>query len=255
MRKLTLMALAIVTMQSCTRIDAGHEGIKVNLYGTGKGVSNVSLVTGRVLYNPITESVYEFPTYIQTKDYEPFTVNAKDGSVFVVDPTISYNVISGKSPHIFVKYRKDIDEITNTTLLNYVKDAYRIQFNNYSTDQIISNRQGFENAVEHSMREQFKKDGFHLEQLTSGLQYPETITKAIDAKNQAVQQAMQVENELKVSEAQARKMIVLAEAERKSNELKSQSLTPMLIQQQFIDKWDGRTPLYGNSPVMFKNVQ
>lgn len=246
---------AAIALASCTRIDAGHEGIKVNLYGTGKGVSNVTLVTGRVFYNPITESVYEFPTYIQTKDYEPFTVNAKDGSVFVVDPTISYNVITGKSPHIFVKYRKDIDEITNTTLLNYVKDAYRIQFNNYSTDQIISHRQGFENAVEQSMRDQFKKDGFHLEQLTSGLQYPETITKAIDAKNQAVQQAMQVENELKVSEAQARKMIVVAEAEKRSNELKSQSLTPMLIQQQFIEKWDGKTPLYGSSPLMFKNVQ
>lgn len=247
--------LSIAMAASCTRIDAGHEGIKVNLYGTDKGVSNVTLVTGRVFYNPITESVFEFPTYIQTMDYGSFTVNAKDGSVFTVDPTISYNVIPGKSPHIFVKYRKTIDEITATTLLNYVKDAYRIQFNNYTTEEIISNRQRFEHAVETSMREQFQRDGFHLEQLTSGLQYPEAITQAIDAKNRAVQQAMQVENELKVAEAQARKMIVQAEAEKKANELKQQSLTPLLIQQQFIEKWDGRTPLYGNAPVMFKNVQ
>ena len=28
------------------RIDAGYEGIKVNLYGDGKGVDDVSLVTG-----------------------------------------------------------------------------------------------------------------------------------------------------------------------------------------------------------------
>ena len=38
------------------------------------------------------------------------------------------------------------------------------------------------------------------------------------------------------------------------NELKQQSLTPLLIQQEFIKKWDGRTPLYGNSPIVFKNV-
>lgn len=238
-----------------TRIDAGHEGIKVNLYGSGKGVDNVTFVTGRVFYNPITTSVYEFPTYVQTKDYEPFTVNAKDGSVFTVDPTISYNVIPGKSPHIFVKYRKEIEEITNTTLFNYVKDAYRIQFNNYTTEEIISNRQRFESAVENLMREQFKMDGFHLEQLTSGLKYPDAITQAIDAKNRAVQQAMQVENELKVAEAQARKLIVQAEAEKKANELKQQSLTPLLIQQQFIEKWDGHTPLYGVNPVTFKQVQ
>lgn len=30
------------------RIDAGYEGIKVNLYGDGKGVDDVSLVTGAV---------------------------------------------------------------------------------------------------------------------------------------------------------------------------------------------------------------
>ena len=41
---------------SCERIDAGHEGIKVNLYGSGKGVDNVSLVTGMVFYNPFKYS-------------------------------------------------------------------------------------------------------------------------------------------------------------------------------------------------------
>lgn len=38
----------IVTLTSCTRIDAGHEGIKVNLFGDKKGVDEVSLVTGWV---------------------------------------------------------------------------------------------------------------------------------------------------------------------------------------------------------------
>lgn len=50
------------------------------------------------------------------------------------------------------------------------------------------------------------------------------------------------------------KMIVQAEAEKKANDLKQTSLTPMLIQQQFIEKWNGSTPLYGNAPVLFKSV-
>lgn len=65
---------------------------------------------------------------------------------------------------------------------------------------------------------------------------------------------MKVDNDLKVAEAQARIDIVKAEAEKKANELKQQSLTPLLVQQQFIEKWDGKTPLYGNAPVIFKNV-
>jgi regulator of protease activity HflC (stomatin/prohibitin superfamily) len=246
--------LFILLLNSTTRINAGHEGILVKQYGTDKGVQDVVLVTGRVWLNPFTEDVFEFPIFVQTADYDAFTVNAKDGSVFTVDPTISYYIISGSSPHIFKKYRKPIQEITETTLLNYVKDAFRIQMNKYSTDELISNRQQFETEVQQTLDNTLGKDGFKLEQLTSGLQYPEAIVMAIDAKNKAVQQAMQVENELKVAEAQAKKKIVEAEADAKANELRQKTLTPLLIQQQFIEKWDGRTPLYGNSPVMFKQI-
>ncbi|GAB2774390.1 prohibitin family protein [Rhabdobacter roseus] len=259
MKKLYLYLLLVPVfiigaVSSCTRIDAGHEGVLVKLYGTDKGVQDVSLVTGRVWYNPFTEEVFEFPTFVQTVDYPNFTVNAKDGSVFTVDPTISFRVIAGESPRIFAKYRKDIGQITQTTLFNYTRDAFRIQFNQYSTDSIISNRQSFEDKVQKALGESLQREGFQLEQMTSGLQYPEVIVQAVNLKNQAVQQAMQVENELKVAEAQARKKIVEAEAEARANELRQRTLTPLLIQQQFIEKWDGKTPLYGNSPIFFKNV-
>lgn len=250
-----LLIFVLIGFNSCNeRIDAGYEGILVKLYGSGKGVQDVSLVTGRVWYNPFTENVYEFPTYVQTINYDAFTVNAKDGSVFTVDPTLSFKVRDGQSPMIFKKYRKDIREITETTLFNYIKDAFRIEFNKYSTDSIISNREKFEHAIQTNMGALLAKEGFQLEQMTSGIQYPETITAAINAKNAAVQQAMRVENELKVAQAEARKLIVQAEAEAKANELRKLSLNPLLIQQQFIEKWDGKTPIYGNAPAFFKSV-
>jgi regulator of protease activity HflC (stomatin/prohibitin superfamily) len=236
------------------RIDAGHEGILVRLYGSEKGVQDVTLVTGRVWYNPLTESVYEFPTYVQTIDYPKFTVNAKDGSIFDVDPTLSFKVKDKHAPEIFKKYRKDIEIITQTTLFNYIRDAFRIEFNKYTTDSIISNREMFENSVQRHMEALLDKEGFQLEQMTSGILYPESITQAINAKNAAIQQAMKVENELKIAQAEARKLIVLAEAEAKANELRKQSLNQLLIQQQFIEKWDGRTPIYGQAPAFFKPV-
>lgn len=254
MKQTVIILLLSLSILSCTRIDAGHEGIKVKQYGSDKGVQDISLVTGRVWYNPLTESVYEFPVFVQTADYEAFTVNAKDGSVFTVDPTITFRVIPGKSPEIFKKYRRGIDEITQATLFNYVRDAFRIQFNKYTTDSMISNREGFENSVQIQLSRELAKEGFELDQLTSGIKYPETITQAIDSKNRAVQQAMQVENELRVTEANAKKLIIQAEAESKANQLRQQSLTPLLVQQQFIEKWDGKTPLYGSAPMLFKNV-
>ena len=245
----------ILLFSTCTeRIDAGHEGLLVKMYGSDKGVQDVALVTGRVWYNPLTEQVFEIPTYVQTVNYEAFTVNAKDGSVFTVDPTISLKVLDGQSPKIFKKYRRGINEVLQNTLVNHIKDVYRIEFNKFTTDQIISGREAFENGVQLKMNNFLKNEGFVLEQLTSGIQYPDIITKAINAKNAAIQEAQRVENELKVAEANARKLIVQAEAEAKANELRKQSLNQLLIQQQFIEKWDGKTAIYGNAPSFFKSV-
>lgn len=252
---LTVMLTSTLFTSCNERIDAGYDGILIKQYGTNKGVQDINLVTGRVWYNPWTEDVVEIPTFVQTKDYAPFTVNAKDGSSFTVDPTISFGVKPGAGPKIYKKYRLKLDVITETTIYNYVKDAFRIQMNKYTTDEIVSNREKFETDVQSTLEKVLEKEGFYLEQLTSGLQYPETIVAAVNNKNKAVQEAMMVENQLRVAEAQAKKSIIQAEAEKKTNELKQQSLTPLLIQQQFIEKWDGKTPLYGNLPTFFKNVK
>lgn len=253
---LSLLTLVFV-MSSCgyERVDAGYEGIKVNLYGDGKGVDDVSLVTGAVWYNPITTAVYEYPTYVITVDYEPFSINAKDGSSFSVDPTISLKIVDGKSPEVFRKYRKDnITDVINTTLYNYVKNAFRIQLNNYTTDELVSKREEFEKAIEDRLSKELLAENFQLEQMTSGLQYPETLVRSIDEKNAAIQKALKAENEVKTIEAEAKKRVAEAQGQAEALRIKgdaeadynrkiSASLSTLIIQQNMIEKWDGKLPV------------
>lgn len=238
-----LLGAALFSATSCSeRVDAGSEGILVNLYGSDKGVDDVSLVTGRVWYNPFTEEVYEYPTYVQTIDYPAFTINAKDGSEFTVDPTVSLKMVDGNAPRVFKKYRKGLDDIVNGTLFNYVKDAFRIQLNKYTTDQIVSNRDLVEKAIEVQLSKALAKEHFHLEQLTSGLKYPSSIVEAVNQKNKAIQEAQRALNEVAVKKAEAEKMLVQAKAEREANELKTASLTPAILQKMWIEKWNGEIP-------------
>lgn len=263
---LIIIVLFITAMFSCSnRIDAGYEGTLVKQYGTDKGVQDIALVTGRVWYNPFTEDVFETPLFVQTVDYELFDINAKDGSSFKIDPTISLYVITGQSPFIIKKYRKHLDEIIQTTIYNYVKNAFRIQMNQYTTEEIVSNRKKFEDDVEKLLTNQLEKEGFHLEQLTSGLRYPETIVTAINDKNKAIQDAQKEVNNLVIAENKAKirlvnskayadALIIEAQGQAKANQLMNQTLTPLLISQKFVEKWDGKTALYGQSPMLFKNV-
>lgn len=254
-----LMCLAAIViclgMNSCCyeRIDAGHEGILVNLYGDDKGIGDVSMCTGAVWYNPLIQSVYEYPTFVQTVDYEPFTINAKDGSEFTVDPTISLKIVDGKSPAVFKKYRKELDDVIHGTLYNYVKDAFRIQLNNFSTDYIVSNRDSIEHAIERHLSAALLRENFQLEQLTSGLKYPEVIVKAVNDKNRMIQEAQKAQNEVAVAEANARKLLVAAQAEAEANRLKQQALTPQILEKMWIEKWSGEVPavMGGNNSIFY----
>lgn len=250
---------------SCERIDAGHEGIMVNLYGSDKGIGDVSLCTGIVWYNPYTEQIYEYPTFAQTIDYVAFEVNSKDGSKFKVDPSMIVKIADGQSPAIFKKYRKNLDEVIKGSLFIYVKDAARIVFNKYTADSIVSNRQAVDKAFDEYVRKAFAAEGFILEQLTPGIAYPKSYEEAINAKNKAIQDEMRVANEVKVAEAQARKIVVqaeaeakqkiiAAEAEAKANQLRTQTLTPQVLEKAWIDKWNGELPVYGQVPTLFRDI-
>lgn len=262
---LLLGVMAMMTMASCERIDAGHEGIKVNLYGDDKGVGEVALVTGRVWYNPLTTEIHEYPTYVQTVDYEPFEINAKDGSKFTVDPTINICPVSGKSPEIFKKYRKPLKDVIKQVLKTHIANAYRIKLNAYTTDELVSKREEFERVTEDYLREVLLKENFELGEMTSGLKYPDALVRSIDAKNQAVQEALRIENEVAAIEAEAKKKVASAEGEAQALKIKgdaeaeynrkiSASLSGLIVQQNMIEKWDGKLPIYGEVPTLFKQV-
>jgi regulator of protease activity HflC (stomatin/prohibitin superfamily) len=254
---------------SCERIDAGHVGVKVNLYGDNKGVSDVTEVTGMVFYNPITHNIYEFPTFIQHKEYtgeNSFVVNSKDGSEFHVSPIINYSVQREKVPSIFAKYRRSLDQIEEGFLKTSVFDAFRLATNKYTADELIGNRQAYEVEVRRILEGQLLAEGFIVNQFTSNLVYPETFKAAIEAKNNAVQAALRAENEVKTAEAQAKikvataegnaqAMLTSAKAEAEANRMKQQTLTPLLLQLEYINKWDGKLPVYGEVPQLFRNIQ
>jgi regulator of protease activity HflC (stomatin/prohibitin superfamily) len=261
--------LMIFLFKSCERIDAGHVGVKVNLYGDNKGVSDVTEVTGMVFFNPITHSIYEFPTFIQHKEYtddNSFIVNSKDGSEFHVSPIINYSVQREKVPSIFAKYRRSLDQIEEGFLKTSVFDAFRLATNKYTADELIGNRQGYEVEVRKILEGQLLAEGFVVNQFTSNLVYPETFKTAIEAKNNAVQAALMAENKVKTAEAEAKikvataegnaqAMLTSAKAEAEANRMKQQTLTPLLLQLEYINKWDGKLPVYGTVPQMFKNIQ
>lgn len=105
-----------------------------------------------------------------------------------------------------------------------------------TTDDLVSKREEFEKVTEDYLREVLARENFALGEMTSGLKYPESLEASITAKNKAVQDALKIKGD----------------AEAEYNRKISASLSPLIVQQNFVDRWDGKLPTYGTVPQLFK---
>ena len=261
---LGIMSSAVL-LSSCTTIDSGSVGIKFTKWSSDAdqygGV--VGTCRGWVWYNPLTESVFEYPTFVQRKSYEPFSVNAKDASTFMMDPTLAYRLDPDMATSVFTKYRKSLPEIEDGYIRTCIYEAYRTCANQYTSDYLMANRGEFENEVRKRLETSLSKEGFIVEEFTSQITPPSSLAEAINAKNEAVQNALKAENKVNEAEANAKIEIAKAEGEAKALKIKgdgeayynrvvAMSLNKLLVEQYAIEKWDGKLPTYqGGNGVPF----
>ena len=259
------IVVAIIMANSCTVVDSGEIGIKFHKWSSNEqdygGVEGTC--KGWVFYNPITSSVFTYPTYIQRKNYEPFKVNAKDASVFSMDPTIAYRINPEKACDIFTKYRKGIEDLENGYIRTCIYEAYRTCANRYTSDSLMSNRANFESDVRTRLEQSLMAEGFLVEEFTSQITPPESLAQMINEKNAAVQSALKAENKVKEAEAEAKikiaeakgaaeAMQIKADAEAYYNRTIAASLSPLIVQEDWIEKWDGTVPtVVGGQNMMF----
>ena len=263
----TIIVVLVALFQpiGCTTIDSGDIGIKFHKWSTSSedygGVEGTC--KGFVFYNKYLTKIFTYPTYTQRKNYEAFNVNAKDASIFQMDPTIAYRINPVKAPDIFVKYRVGIEELENGYIRTCIYEAYRTCANKYTSDSLMANRANFESDVRSRLEESLMDEGFIVEEFTSQITPPASLTQIINEKNAAIQSALKSENLVKEAEAKAK--IEVAEAEGKAKAMKvkadaeayynrtiSESLSPMIIQEDLIEKWDGEFPtVMSNSGMMF----
>jgi regulator of protease activity HflC (stomatin/prohibitin superfamily) len=281
---LVMFAIIAMTVTSCgyEKIDAGNAGIKVNLYGNEKGVDNVVEVTGAQWYNPFTTEIVEFPTFVQnivwtaderegSENNEELRLTTKNGLIVRIDVSMNYRV---ETPHVvqmYKKYRKPLPEISRTVLRNFVRDGYNTAAAAFTAEEIYADRIHFQNIADSLIRQELEPEGFTVEKLVliNDIRLPKSIKESIERKIAAKQIALQKESELQQTRADAAKRIadakglaeskrILADADRYVYEQKQRSLTSLIVQQQFVEKWNGNYGtgnVFGAGPVLYKQIK
>lgn len=241
----------------CTHIDAGHVGVEI-AQCSGGGVKDQPVGIGYHATGLCTD-IIEFPTFQQTaafKDEEALSVNDSMGLPIKVDTVLNFTVDGSKAPAIYTKFRRDLDDIKASYMRQVVYEAVKDVFSGLTAQQLYSDKQEpARAAIQKLLMEKLKNDGFVVTQFTiNKTTVPENVTKAIQEKVAMIEQAQQVEQGLRMTEAQAKKTIAEAEgaatarklaadAEAYANQKLASSLSPVLVEYLRVQKWDGKMPM------------
>jgi len=244
---------------STTKVENGFTGIEARNYGGEKG-GIIEHTPGRVWYNPWTVDFYEFPNYVQTETWtqdngDALKVLSGNQLEFVVDVGLSYfvNPYPGCSAEIFRKYRKDIQDITNGPIRLTVRDEVQAIFSQSDADFIYGEGRvtivdEVKALVTQSLTDLAIIEGqscFVVDDLyLTRLEPPQTVKAAVEAKVAETQRAQQAVESTKRIEEEAKQAQIRADMEALNNRKISESLTPEILRNKWIEKWDGKLPQY-----------
>jgi regulator of protease activity HflC (stomatin/prohibitin superfamily) len=283
----TIMALVVacvVGSASCTRVDPGHVGVRVKLAGSSRGVQNAPIVTGWVVYNPLTELVVEFPTSVQnvvwTKDLhegspvdESISFASSEGVTVNADVGLAFHIEPEKAPQLYGRFRqRDLMVLAHGYVRNEVREAINDAAARRPVQEIYgAGKTALINEALRSVVSRLSQYGFVIDQLTfnSALRLPDNVMGAINRAMEATQNAIQAENRVRQIRAEADQaiarahgeaeaarqraqgeadaLLIRARAEAQANEIIRLSVTREVTSYRALERWDGHLPVVSGS--------
>jgi regulator of protease activity HflC (stomatin/prohibitin superfamily) len=221
-------------------VPPGQAGIIV-LFGK---VNPEPLPSGLHFINPFA-SVVEME--VRTKNYtmtnvaeegqkrgdDSIAVISSDGLTVKLDATIFYSLQQARVPEIYRTIGLEVeDRIVRSEIRSSLRDAAA---NLTATELYTSKRQSFVDQVTAKLKAAFELRGITLEQvLLRNVILPDQITKAINDKIAADQDAQKMMFVLQKEKQEAERKRIEAEGQARAQQIVSASLTPQIIEYQRI---------------------
>ncbi len=256
-----LMSVSASACMGCTSVGPGHAGIVVNQAGSNRGVQDYPVTTGWVFYNPITESVFEWPTYQQNAVWsknpnegnpgnEEITFNTKDKMQVSADVSMGYQIGLQSVPQFYVQFRTDdMQTWQNGFLHNLARQEFDEAAGRYDVEQIMGDNAQFLKDVRAALQKDLNVFGITINQFgfLSSPRPPQAVLNAINA-------SAEMQKETIKANTYAANTLIKAKAEAEANREISASITPTLVEYQRTFRWDGKLPTMTGGVVPMLNV-
>lgn len=262
-----LFGLLLCLFGFITKIPANHVGIVYSPFG---GTKETTLSEGFAKKSPL-DKVYKISTETQTKTVDKLTTQTKDAQYLTSSLDIKYKVSDSNAYMVFKQYRT-LDKMSDNLIVPTSQRVLELVTTKYNVIDILGEKRSeVYGELEVALSKELAKYGVQFESITindmdAGKDLEAAITaeavakKEVEtaaqqlekAKTEAQQKSVQAQAEQDAAKIKAETKLIEAEAEKKANEMLKQSLSDEILEQQWIDKWDGKMPEYygGDAGIM-----
>ena len=264
--------LLIVLFSVFRIIPAGHVGVKV-LFGQ---VEQQPLREGlNVVLNPLYD-VVDMDVRV-VKHAARYDAASKDLQAVHVEMVLNYRVMPDRAPEV---YRNIGPNFSSVIIDPAAQEVLKANTATHNAEEILLQRPQIKADVQRDLTAWLAKYGLEMKEAAlANIRFDPAYEKAVESKQIEQQKAEQKRYELIQAQRQAEIVAATAkgtgdaalaeargvadalrlkgEAEATYNARVAASLTPTLIQQQYLARWDGRLPQYsfgGGSAVPFVQV-
>lgn len=235
-----IIGLALLSM-FIEKIPNGYVGV---VYSPNGGVQDETLGQGWHLVG-LFDKVTVYPVRMQTVNYKDIQVATSDGKSVTVDFAYNYSIQPDKVVDVFNQFGPiEVEQIEDSYLRTRLWDAGRKGIAKYSVIDTYGEKSS-EAAVnvQTLFADDIKELGFVVDNMTLGVPKPDESTQAaINKRVEAAQELERKQIELKIAQAEAQKKKIEAQGIADYNEIIKASISPEVIQNKWIEKWDGVMP-------------
>ncbi|HIK32983.1 MAG TPA: prohibitin family protein [Oscillatoriales cyanobacterium M59_W2019_021] len=218
-------------------INAGERGVVMKF---GK-VQDRVLDEGIHPIVPVVTSVKALSVRVQKNDIAA-EASSKDLQGIKMDVAINWHINPQQANSIFQQIG-DETEIVQRILNPAVSEVVKAASAKKNAEEIITKRTELKEEIDNELEKRVATYGIEIDDVSLvNISFSPDFVKAIEAKQIAEQEAKRASFEALKAEQQAQSEINRAKGKAEAQRLLRTNLTPEILQQQAIDKWDGKFP-------------
>lgn len=244
----------LVFVQSICVIPSNTVGVKYSaLHGTSKN----TLKEGVHFVTPFVDKIYKIDTTVQERTDDNVSVQTKDAQWAKMQVNVKYEVSKSNAFKVYKQY-KTMDALKENIIGNYAQNAMNEVCSNYNIIDLLGDKRNeIINKASEILKQSLEKEGVTLKMLTiKDLDAGKKIEKAISDEAVAKKQVETAKQKQEKARTEAETKLIEAEGEANANAVKTKALTPEVLQEQWINKWDGKLPKVtdGNTMIGLDNL-